>query len=151
MAYRQVGGSDARNFQPAHLDNIELNTHYDSGAYNYAPPAGKPPSQATGGDSKHDDDAKPFFQPTTQPMPPPGSNWPVQSQRVATVTPLRAFLLFFDGLLASVPIMFVGKLSQSIYLVRCLEACIECISMNLYHDPSQYFSGTRINTTQHLH
>jgi hypothetical protein len=59
MTYRHVDDPGTR----PHLDNIELhNTTYDAGAYRYALPPGKPLSQATGGDSKHDDDAKPFFQ-----------------------------------------------------------------------------------------
>jgi hypothetical protein len=109
MAYRPVG---EHNLQPAHFDNIELNTDYDPGVYNYAPPPGKPPSHTPDGDSKQDDDTKPFFRATSQPAPPPGANWPIQSQQVATVTPLRALLMVFDGVLASMPIMFVGEFIQ---------------------------------------
>jgi hypothetical protein len=107
MAYKHIDDPDTR----PHLDNIEMhNTSYDAGAYGYAPPPGKPSSQATGGDSKHDDDAKPFFQADAKGVPQAGEDWPVQAQQVATVTPLRAFLMVFDGVLASTPIMFVGEL-----------------------------------------
>jgi hypothetical protein len=109
MAYQPVGNAGIRGLQPAHLDNIELDTRYDSGAYNakYTPPPGHP----SDGDSKFDeDDKKPLFRSAAKATEAPRSNWPVEAQRVATVTPLRAGLMVFDAVLASTPLMFVGKL-----------------------------------------
>jgi hypothetical protein len=110
MAYQPVGGNPGiRGLQPAHLDNIELDTRYDPAAYNntqYAPPSGLPPDS----DSKFDeDDKKPLFRANTKTLQAPGNNWPVAAQRVATLTPLRAGLMVFDAVLASTPLMFVGK------------------------------------------
>jgi hypothetical protein len=109
MAYQPVRGPHIQGFTPAHLDNIELDTRYDPGTYKYAPPPGHPPSQISNQDSKVDDDKKPFFRSASKSSQPPGSNWPVQSQQVATVTLLRAGLMIFDAILASTPIMFVGE------------------------------------------
>jgi hypothetical protein len=110
MAYQPVGGNPGiRGLQPAHLDNIELDTRYDPTAYNntkYAPPSGLPPDN----DSKFDeDDKKPLFRANIKTAQAPGNNWPVAAQRVATLTPLRAGLMVFDAVLASTPLMFVGK------------------------------------------
>lgn len=120
MAYQPVHDPGAQNVQPAHLDNIEMDTRYDPGADKYARPLGHPPSHMTDGESKHDDsdDKKPFFRSTSRATIPPGSNWPVQAQQVATVTPLRAFLMFFDGVLASTPIMFVGEFDRLLVFSR---------------------------------
>ena len=41
-------------------------------------------------------------------QPPPAQHWPARSQRVWALTPLRAWILFFDVILASTPIMFIG-------------------------------------------
>jgi hypothetical protein len=99
MAYRHFDDPGTR----PHLDNMELhNTSYDAGAYGYAPPPGKPSSQATGGDLKHDNDAKPFFQADAKGVPQAGENWPVQAQQVAT------------------PIMFVGELFITDLFIGCL-------------------------------
>jgi hypothetical protein len=108
MAYQP---KNVRPLQPAHLDNIELETRYDPAAYSYAPPAGHPPSQS---DSKIDDDNKPFFRSglnTSQQRP--IIKWPVTAQRAAALTPLRAGLMVFDAVLASTPIMFIGEFTQS--------------------------------------
>jgi hypothetical protein len=113
-SYQPVAQTNLRGLQPAHLDNIELDTRYDPAAYTtYAPPSGYPPD----GDSKFsEDDRKPFFGSTTKAVPvaAPGSNWPVEAQRVATITPLRAGLMMFDAVLASTPLMFVGKSSPQL-------------------------------------
>ncbi|KAF2830870.1 hypothetical protein CC86DRAFT_168342 [Ophiobolus disseminans] len=113
MAYRHIGDPNVRPLQPAHLENIELETRYDPGAYNHVPPPGHPPSgyspsRGVDNDSKNDDDRKPFFHSASKSSQPHGSSWPVQSQRVAGVTPLRAGLMVFDAILASTPIMFVA-------------------------------------------
>src|SRR4051794_28699528 len=99
MAYRRID-----NPQPAHLDNIELNTRYEGGSYGYAPPTGTPPDR----DSKHVD-IKGAFRSNEA----PGSSWPVHSQRAAALTPLRMSLMIFDAILASTPIMFLGKRGQT--------------------------------------
>jgi hypothetical protein len=120
MAYQPVGNAGIRGLQPAHLDNIELDTRYDSGAHNakYTPPPGHP----SDGDSKFDeDDKKPLFRSTSKAAGAHGSSWPVKAQRVATVTPLRAGLMVFDAVLASTPLMFVGKLIYDSDFALCLD------------------------------
>jgi hypothetical protein len=117
MAYQPVH-DPMRGPPPAHFDNIEMDTRYDPGADKYAPPPGRSPSHMTDGDSKFEDlgDYKnPFFRSTSQATQP--SAWPGQAQHVATVTPLRAFLMFFDGVLASTPIMFVGESDELLVYV----------------------------------
>lgn len=97
MAYRPIGDP-----QPPHLENIELNTRYDPGAYNnqqYAPPPGSPPDR-----DKKDVDSKGAFRSNEAPM----NSWPVHSQRAAALTSMRISLMIFDAILASTPIMFVG-------------------------------------------
>ena len=44
-------------------------------------------------------------------------NWPVQSQQVAALTPLRATILAFDFILASSPLVFIG---MPIHPVHCI-------------------------------
>jgi hypothetical protein len=120
MAYQPVGNPGIRGLQPAHLDNIELDTRYDPAAYNtkYASPPGHPLDE----DSKFDeDDKKPLFRATSKAAQAPGSNWPVEAQRVATVTPLRAGLMVFDAVLASTPLMFVGTLICDSDFALCLD------------------------------
>ncbi|KAF2790314.1 hypothetical protein K505DRAFT_251467 [Melanomma pulvis-pyrius CBS 109.77] len=68
--------------------------------FSYAPPAGPPPSS----DYKSRD-SKAFFDGKNEP---PVRHWPIHSQHVATVTPLRGFIIVFDALLASTPIMFIA-------------------------------------------
>jgi hypothetical protein len=97
MAYRPIDNPKGPNAQ---VDNIELNTRYDAGAYNYTPPSGTPPDRDT-----KDVDSKTSFRSSEAPV----RSWPIESRRVSTVTPLRAMLLFFDGVLASMPIIFIGK------------------------------------------
>jgi hypothetical protein len=117
MAYQHIGDDHVRGLQPAHLDNIELETRYDPGAYKFAPPPGHPPDS----DSKlGDDDRKPLFRAASKATLPPGHSWPVQSQRVAALTPLRAGLMVFDAVLASTPIMFVGELKFLVFKVIML-------------------------------
>jgi hypothetical protein len=101
MAYQRVGDHSIRALQPAHLDNIELDTRYDPGSYKYVLPSGHSPNN----NLKHGDDTKPLFGAGQD----PGSKWPTQSQQVAHITMLRATLMIFDAILASTPIMFVGK------------------------------------------
>ncbi|CAO2655975.1 Nn.00g047780.m01.CDS01 [Neocucurbitaria sp. VM-36] len=97
--YRPIGDPNHTNSQSAPLDNIELNTRYDAGTYNYAPPTGTPPDR----DIK-DVDSKAAFRSGEVPV----SSWPVHSQRAAALTPLRISLMIFDAILASTPIMFVA-------------------------------------------
>jgi hypothetical protein len=119
MAYQPVHHPTMRGLQPAHFDSIEMDTRYDPGNDKYAPPPGRSPSHMTDGDSKLDDmgdDKNPFFRSSSGVAQ--RSNWPDQAQQVATVTPLRAFLMFFDGVLASTPIMFVGKFDELLVYVQ---------------------------------
>jgi hypothetical protein len=107
MAYQTVGDVSPRPLQPAQLENIELDTQHGPAYTKYAPPPGHPPDS----DWKFDeDDKKPFFRSTSTAPPSPWDNRPVQAQQVATVTPLRAGIGVFDAVLASTPLMFIGKL-----------------------------------------
>ncbi|KAF2036780.1 hypothetical protein EK21DRAFT_95989 [Setomelanomma holmii] len=110
MAYQPVGGNNIPGFQPAHLDNIELETRYDPGAYKYTPPPGHPLSHISNTDSKVDDDKKPLFRSTSKSNQPRENKWPLQAQQVNTLTPLRVGLMIFDAILASMPIMFVARI-----------------------------------------
>lgn len=101
MSYHPIGNPKGSNAQ---VNDIELSTRYEAGAFNYAPPSGPPPDH----DAKHVDTKDAF-----RTNEPPVGSWPVHSQRVATVTSLRALLMVFDAVLASTPIMFVGKSCQS--------------------------------------
>ncbi|KAF2193324.1 hypothetical protein K469DRAFT_618364 [Zopfia rhizophila CBS 207.26] len=84
------------------LDTIELNPYTSPGGQyvppgtQYAPPSGPPP------DSKNKD-LKALFQSNHAPV----KNWPIHSQQVARLTPLRTFIIFFDAILASAPLMFI--------------------------------------------
>lgn len=97
MSYRPIDESIGPN---ARVNGFELNTRYEGAAYNYAPPSGPPPDRDT-----KDVDSKGAFRSHEAPL----GGWPVHSQRVAALTPLRALLMVFDAVLASTPIMFVGQ------------------------------------------
>jgi hypothetical protein len=103
MAYRPVGNHNDHIRLPAEPENLEMDTRYDPGAQEYLTPSVQPSLS----DSKQDD-KRPLFRSTSTSKHPPRNQWPVQSQQVATYTPLRSFVLFFDAMLASVPIMFVA-------------------------------------------
>ncbi|KAF2264690.1 hypothetical protein CC78DRAFT_463206 [Lojkania enalia] len=81
------------------LENIELDPHVPSESIRYSPPTNPPP----GADSKRRNSKVPF-----QSDQPPVKHWPVHSTQVATLTPLRTFIIVFDALLASAPIMFIA-------------------------------------------
>lgn len=106
MAYRPVGDAASSNSQSTPLQDIELNTQYDAGTYNYTPPAGPPPERTSKDTEKHVD-SKAAFTSSDVPV----DHWPVRSQKPAAFTPLRMALFVFDLLLASMPIMFIGELS----------------------------------------
>ncbi|ORX95134.1 hypothetical protein BCR34DRAFT_200441 [Clohesyomyces aquaticus] len=74
------------------LESIELNR--------YAPPSGSPP------ESSKNRDSKAYFLEHDKPST-AVRHWPVHSQQVARLTPLRSFIMFFDAILASTPIMFI--------------------------------------------
>lgn len=102
MAYRPI--NDPWNSKSTQSDNIELSTRYDAGSHNYQPPIGPPPDR----DSKDGKSKDVMLIDQT-----PQGGWPVQSQRAAALTPLRAGLMLFDAILASTPIMFVGMCNQN--------------------------------------
>lgn len=82
-----------------HIENIELTTKHDvPSAYNVAPSQTSPYD----GDSKQSDTNA--YLPQNQTI----ENWPIQSQQVATLTPLRGTILAFDIVLASSPLLFIG-------------------------------------------
>jgi hypothetical protein len=61
-------------------------------------------------------DSKTYFQNDNNERP--VRRWPTQSQRVATITPLRGVIIVFDAILASTPIMFIG-MSTFIISMAC--------------------------------
>lgn len=103
MAYQPVGDHHGHASIYAQPENIEMDTRYDPGGQDHLTPSAQPSLN----DSKQGDKT-PFFRSKTTSKHPSSSQWPVQSQRVATYTPLRSFIMFFDALLASVPLMFVA-------------------------------------------
>lgn len=103
MGYTRIHTS-AQNVPHEQMENIEM-AGYSSGYASqptniYSPPAGPLP-----GSDRKDRDSKAYFASDQ----PPVKHWPVHSQRVSKITPLRAFIIFFDAVLASTPIMFIGK------------------------------------------
>ncbi|KAF2735281.1 hypothetical protein EJ04DRAFT_576229 [Polyplosphaeria fusca] len=88
-----------QNMEPrGQYQNIELDQYgHQFEPIRYSPPAGHPP------DSKNRD-SKAHFQSDQPPVP----HWPAHSQNVARLTPLRTFIIFFDAILASSPIMFIA-------------------------------------------
>jgi hypothetical protein len=96
MSYAPLG--DGRT--SPHVGSIEMTTkNAEQGSYSYASPQG-PPYNA----NVRYNDPKAYL--------PPGKatidNWPVKSQQVAALTPLRGAILAFDIVLASSPLLFVG-------------------------------------------
>jgi hypothetical protein len=92
MAYQPVANDHVH--QPIQLDNIEPDTRHSSGTDEHAQDS----------DSKLGQDDK-----KSEPALPSGRKWPVQSQRVAVLTPFRVGMMVFDTILASTPIMFIGE------------------------------------------
>jgi hypothetical protein len=111
MAYQSVENDHVESLQPAHLEFIELDTPYDPGSDRYEPL----PEQSLDSDSKfEDDDKKPLFRTTLRATLSSDSDRSAQPQRAVTMTLKRAALMVFDGLLASTPVMFIGKLKPSL-------------------------------------
>ncbi|KAF1836133.1 hypothetical protein BDW02DRAFT_646341 [Decorospora gaudefroyi] len=86
-AYSPIG---AQKWPYMHTGVVELNTGYDAGSRNRSLSPSSKESNLKGGIERV------------------GSAWPAQSQRVASMTPLRASLFLFDVILASTPLMFVA-------------------------------------------
>jgi hypothetical protein len=121
MAHQSVENDRVENLQPAHVDNIELD---DLEADNHAPLVEHSPNSESGLEDDHradnqaappgqsldsesrleDDDGQPPCQTNLK------ATLPAQPQRAVVITPLRVSMMVFDGILASTPIMFIGKL-----------------------------------------
>jgi hypothetical protein len=84
------------NAQGQRYHNIEMNQQPSQ--FSYQPSS--PNLDQKGSDSKA------YFQNDNN--EPPARHWPMQSQHVATITPLRGIVIVFDAILASTPIMFIG-------------------------------------------
>lgn len=98
MSYVPLG--DGR--KDVHVENIELTTNIDGQSrYNYAPPPGGP----SDGDSTYS-----YSGAHLAPQKSAIEKWPINSQQVATLTPLRGSILIFDVLLASCPLLFISEL-----------------------------------------
>ncbi|KAF2116109.1 hypothetical protein BDV96DRAFT_42997 [Lophiotrema nucula] len=97
--YKQLNPG-VRDVHHEQSDNIELNQYaYNGPGQNqYSPPPGPPP----GLHSEHGDSKANF-----ESNQPPVKHWPIHTQQVAHLTPLRTFIIFFDAILASTPLMFI--------------------------------------------
>lgn len=96
MSYAPLGGGRTS----PHAETIELVTkHEGQPAYSHVPSQHPPNDGMYRG-------PKAFSPPEKMAI----ADWPVQSQQVATMTPLRATILAFDFLLASSPLIFIGNL-----------------------------------------
>ena len=97
MSYLPLG--DGRKHP--HVENIELTATNDGQSrYNdYRAPPGLPPD----GGTKYSN-----YNASFAPDKPAVNDWPVNSQQVAALTPLRGSILVFDILLASTPLLFIG-------------------------------------------
>jgi hypothetical protein len=97
MSYAQLGDDRAS----PRVENIELTTkHNNQAGYAYAPPSSLPPDR----DAQYSD--------STALLPPSKTTigkWPVESQQVAALTPLRGTILAFDIVLASAPLLFIDE------------------------------------------
>ena len=107
MDHRHVADSRVPKGFYVPLDNIELRTRYDDCSYNPLP-AGDLPDR----DTKYVDSYTKVASRSNE--VPPGAR-PVYARRVAPITPLRVSLMLFDALLASTPLMFIGKQSRSLH------------------------------------
>lgn len=98
MSYAPLG--DGRT--SPQVENIELTTKTGGQTpYSYAPP----PRPADERDNKYGyGDSKAYSFPGKLNV----DKWPVKSQQVIALTPLRGSILAFDLLLASTPLLFIG-------------------------------------------
>lgn len=97
MAYEPVNNS-----RSPYDGDVELSTRYDAGSYNNT----RPPNNAQDRDTKDRvEDTKDAFLLNEVPL----GQWPSQSEHAATLTPWKISVMVFDAILASTPIMFIGK------------------------------------------
>lgn len=95
MSYVPLG--DGRS--NPHIESIELITKNNLQPFhNFAPPQGL---ECDENPNQNDAKAKAL-------LPKSVANWPLQSQQVAALTPLRSTILAFDIVLASSPLLFIG-------------------------------------------
>jgi hypothetical protein len=100
MAYEPVGRTNGSRMSLS--DDLEPTMRYDAGSYNSRPSAN---------DSVHHqtEDGVQNSKGATWSVESIKEQWPLQSQRLAPMTPLRGFIVVFDVILASMPIMFIGE------------------------------------------
>jgi hypothetical protein len=110
-----------QNARDERYDNIEMNQQPPPD-FPYRPPAGSPPNL-----EQRSQDSKAHFQNDNNERP--VRRWPMQSQHVATITPLRGFIIFFDAILASTPIMFIGNSSLFVKIVSSYLTNIEVLAL----------------------
>ncbi|USP81570.1 hypothetical protein yc1106_08844 [Curvularia clavata] len=97
MAYEPVGRSQGPRISTS--DDMEPRTRYDAGSYNSEPSAT---------DSQYcrtEDGGKGATWSSRETIK---DQWPLQSQKLAPMTPMRGFIMVFDVILASMPIMFIA-------------------------------------------
>ena len=83
-------------------EDFELNTRYDAGSHDNTLPA----TDTSGrNDKDRVEDAKIPFVSKGLPL----GQWPANPGCVAIMTPWKALVMVFDALLASTPIMFIGR------------------------------------------
>lgn len=100
MAYEPVGHT--QDSRISINDDIEPRTRYDAGSYNSEPSATDSQYRGTDGGAKDTKDAN---WTSTEII---SNEWPLQSRKLAPMTPMRGFVIIFDVVLASMPIMFIG-------------------------------------------
>ncbi|KAF2690085.1 hypothetical protein K458DRAFT_439178 [Lentithecium fluviatile CBS 122367] len=94
MGYAPVNWN-AHNAPEEQWNDVQLQPYSSHPASLYSTPSGPPPDVKGYAESEHS-------------LLEHSKGWPVQSQRIWTITPFRAFMMCFDVILASGPIMFIA-------------------------------------------
>lgn len=100
MAYEPIGLVEGPHVSTH--NNIELGTRYEAGSYGNTLSLDDPLDRDSRDGAQ---DTKGAFRSRATLV----ERWPSHPQRVAIMTPLRVFLVVFDAILASVPIMFISR------------------------------------------
>lgn len=100
MAYEPVGRTDGSRISIS--DDLETRMQYDAGSYSSDPSATGSVHCGVGDRAKNAKGATWSSESISE-------QWPLQSQKLAPMTPWRGFIMIFDVILASTPIMFIGR------------------------------------------
>ncbi|EUC45065.1 hypothetical protein COCMIDRAFT_96576 [Bipolaris oryzae ATCC 44560] len=99
MAYEPVGRTDGSRTSIG--DDLETRMQYDAGSYSSDPSATGPVHRGVGDQAKGAKGATWSSESISE-------QWPLQSQKLAPMTPWHGFIMVFDLILASTPIMFIS-------------------------------------------